>query len=96
MTATELKKIRKSWGMKQSQFALMLGVNARTYQDWEQGRFPVPASVQAHVKTIEKLKTIYASWNDFATPLAGTEEFDEVIDKHESLWDQLFPELCRL
>lgn len=96
ITPIELKRIRASWKMDQSQFAGLLGANVRTYQDWEQKRFPVPATVQAHIKTIERLRTIYEAWDAFATPLAGTEEFDRQIDEHEKLWDQLFPELCRL
>lgn len=96
ITASDLKQIRTNWKMDQSQFAGLLGANVRTYQDWEQGRFPVPATVQAHIRTIEKLKTIYEAWDKFATPLAGTEEFDHQIDDFEKLWDQLFPELCRL
>ena len=96
ITASDLKQIRTNWKMNQAQFAALLKANLRTYQDWEQGRFSVPPAIQAHVLTTVKLKQIYEAWDAFATPLAGTEEFDRQIDEHEKLWDQLFPELCRL
>jgi putative transcriptional regulator len=35
---TDAAKARHSVGMTQEQFAVLLGVSARTLQDWEQGR----------------------------------------------------------
>lgn len=96
ITATELKEIRASWKMSQAAFAQLLGVNPRTYEGWESGRFAVPGTVQKHVETIQKLRRIYEAWDQFATPLSGTEEFDAAIDDQEKLWDELFPELSRL
>jgi len=33
-----VSKIRKTTGLSQSRFAVLLGVSLRTLQDWEQGR----------------------------------------------------------
>lgn len=96
ITAEQLKQIRAEWGVNQADFARLLGANLRTYQGWESERFGVPTVVAQHVATIQKLRQIYEAWDKFATPLAGTEEFDEAVDDHEKLWDQLFPELDRL
>lgn len=96
ITAEKLKQIGESWGLTQSQFAELLGANLRTFQDWAQGRHSIPAPIQKHVQTIQKLREIYESWDKIATPLSGTEEFDGQIDDHEKLWDKHFPELNRL
>lgn len=95
MTATDLKQIRAAWKMNQAAFAELLGVNLRTYQGWEQGR-AIPGAVAEHAKTIQKLRQIYEAWDQFATPLAATEEFDAAVDDQEKLWGELFPELTRL
>lgn len=95
MTPAELKRIRASWKMNQAAFAQLLGVNLRTFQGYEQGR-QIPPTISKHVETIQKLRRIYEAWDKFATPLAGTEEFDAAIDDQEKLWDELFPELNRL
>jgi len=96
MTPVELKRIRADWKMSQAAFAELLGVNARTYQAWEAGRYAVPGTVRKHVQTIKNLRQIYSAWDKIATPLSGTEEFDAAIDDHEKLWGELFPELNRL
>jgi putative transcriptional regulator len=36
--APEIKMIRKSLNVSQSEFAMMIGVSVRTLQNWEQGR----------------------------------------------------------
>jgi putative transcriptional regulator len=36
--APEIKMVRKSLNVSQSEFALMIGVSVRTLQNWEQGR----------------------------------------------------------
>lgn len=95
ITAEQLKQIRAEWGINQADFARLLGANLRTYQGWEAGR-AIPTTVAQHVATIQKLRQIYEAWDRFATPLAGTEEFDEAVDDHEKLWGRLFPELDRL
>ena len=38
MNAPEIKKIRETLHVSQSEFALMIGVSVRTLQNWEQGR----------------------------------------------------------
>lgn len=98
MTPSQLKKIRCAWGLTQAQFATMLSVSVHTYRRWEMtgaSAVQMPAPVAAHVETIGKMKAIYAHWDKIATPLAGTEELGGVIDDHEKLWAQLFPELKR-
>ena len=93
--ATTLKQIRAAWKMSQSAFAELLGVSLRSYQGWEQGR-KIPGTISRHAGTIQKLRQIYEAWDQFATPLAGTEEFDAAVDAQEKLWSELFPELNRL
>lgn len=95
ITAQQLKEIRASWKMSQAAFAQLLSVNLRTFQGYEQGR-QIPPTISKHVETIQKLRVLYSAWDRFATPLAGTEEFDEAVDDHEKLWGRLFPELDRL
>lgn len=36
--ATDAKEIRRSLGLSQSEFALLIGVSVATLQNWEQGR----------------------------------------------------------
>ncbi len=38
MHAPDIKAVRSSLKMSQSEFALMIGVSVRTLQNWEQGR----------------------------------------------------------
>jgi len=38
MNAIDVRRIRAELGLSQSEFADLLGVSARTVQDWEQGR----------------------------------------------------------
>jgi len=95
LTPEKLKKIREGWGMTQAEFAELLGANLRTYQGWESGRFDVPGPVAEHIRTIQSLKKIYAHWDQIASPLAGMEEFDAIVDDHEKLWGKLFPMLKR-
>lgn len=38
MKANDVKRIRASLELSQSQFAELLGVSVRTVQDWEQGK----------------------------------------------------------
>lgn len=96
LTPLELREIAAQWGLSQAQFAELLGANPRTFQDWVQGRRPIPNTVKLHVATIQKLRLLYKAWDQFATPLAATEEFDQAVDAHEKLWSELFPELNRL
>lgn len=94
INASTLVQIRSEWQMSQSEFAKLLNVSVRTYQGWEVGR-TIPAQVQAHVRSIGNLRLIYQHWDKIATPLAGTEEFDGIVDSHEKLWAELFPALKR-
>lgn len=98
ITPDKLKAIRNDWGMTQAQFAELLNVPKDTYRRWEsvgESAVLIPVPVAAHVRTIQNLKKLYADWDRIATPLAGTEEFDAVIDDHEKLWGRLFPLLRR-
>jgi len=49
--APEIKMIRKSLNVSQSEFAMMIGVSVRTLQNWEQGRRKPegPAKALLHV-----------------------------------------------
>jgi DNA-binding transcriptional regulator YiaG len=48
MTPDNLKKIRLTWSLTQSQLSTLMGVPLRTYQGWEGGR-QVPAWVNKMV-----------------------------------------------
>ncbi len=98
ITPDKLKQIRTAWDMTQAEFAEMLSVSKHTYRRWEgvgESAVLIPAPVAAHIRTLQSLKKLYADWDRLATPLAGTEEFDAVIDGHEKLWTKLFPLLRR-
>ena len=65
MTWEELKDWRESLvkkrgtrikGYSQSDIARELGVPVRTYQNWEQGRSPVPSWVEIHPFVTKKRK----------------------------------------
>lgn len=60
--ADALKQARVEWGLTQSAFAELLGVNLRTYQGYEQGR-AIPDVVRKHVETIRKLRLNESSAN---------------------------------
>jgi putative transcriptional regulator len=49
--APEIKMIRKSLNVSQSEFAMMIGISVRTLQNWEQGRRKPegPAKALLHV-----------------------------------------------
>ena len=49
--APEIKMVRKTLSVSQSEFAMMIGVSVRTLQNWEQGRRKPegPAKALLHV-----------------------------------------------
>jgi DNA-binding transcriptional regulator YiaG len=42
MSGSEVRKMRKSWGLKQIELAHLLGYNPRVMNDIERGRKPLP------------------------------------------------------
>lgn len=48
MSAAEIRRMRKSWGMTQEELAALLGVARETVSRWENGReMPIPSLVRA-------------------------------------------------
>lgn len=57
MTITETKKIRKSMGLSQKEFAEKLGFAKTTICNWETGLFsPSPSAIKQLIKFCEKNK----------------------------------------
>ncbi len=52
MTADELKRARKRLGLKQTEFALQLGVHPMTLSRWERGAVQIPAPVAKLIKLL--------------------------------------------
>jgi putative transcriptional regulator len=50
----DVKRIRNKLNVSQSQFALMIGVNVATLQNWEQGRREPEGPAKALLKVVEK------------------------------------------
>lgn len=50
----DVKRIRNQLNVSQSQFALMIGVNRATLQNWEQGRREPEGPARALLKVVEK------------------------------------------
>ena len=50
----DVKRIRNKLHVSQSQFALMIGVNRATLQNWEQGRREPEGPAKALLKVVEK------------------------------------------
>jgi len=50
----DIKKVRKLLHVSQSEFALMIGVSARTLQNWEQGRRKPEGPAKALLKVASK------------------------------------------
>lgn len=46
--------IRRKSGLSQSQFAALIGVNLRTFQNWEQGRTRPTGPARALLRIVEK------------------------------------------
>ena len=56
MTGQELKQARKTLGNTQKEMAFVVGANLRSYQDWEQGRYPVPRMLAVLAKRLVEAK----------------------------------------
>ena len=54
MHAPDIKAVRNSMGMSQSEFALMIGVSARTLQNWEQGRRKPEGPAKALLRVVAR------------------------------------------
>ncbi len=50
----DIKKIRRSLHISQSEFALMIGVSPRTLQNWEQGRREPEGPAKALLRVASK------------------------------------------
>jgi putative transcriptional regulator len=49
-----VRAIRRKSGLSQSQFAVLIGVNLRTLQNWEQGRTRSTGPARALLRIVEK------------------------------------------
>jgi putative transcriptional regulator len=49
-----VRAIRRKSGLSQSQFAALIGVNLRTFQNWEQGRTRPTGPARALLRIVEK------------------------------------------
>ena len=49
-----VRAIRRKSGLSQSQFAVLIGVNLRTLQNWEQGRTRPTGTARALLRIVEK------------------------------------------
>jgi len=54
MTVPDVKAIRDSFGMSQSQLATFLHVSPKTLQNWEQGRRTPSGATQTLLRVMEK------------------------------------------
>jgi len=52
--APDVKLIRERLGLSQSRFAAMIGVSARTLQNWEQGRREPEGPAKALLRVVER------------------------------------------
>jgi putative transcriptional regulator len=52
--APEIKMVRKSLNVSQSEFAMMIGVSLRTLQNWEQGRRKPEGPAKALLRVASK------------------------------------------
>ena len=50
----DVKGIRERLGLSQARFAALMGVSARTLQNWEQGRREPEGPAKALLKVVEK------------------------------------------
>lgn len=50
----DVKTIRERLGLSQSRFAALMGVSARTLQNWEQGRREPEGPAKALLRVVEK------------------------------------------
>lgn len=53
MTADELKEWRYRMGWTQTEAAAALNTSVRTYQGWEQGRYPAPGLIDVACRELE-------------------------------------------
>jgi len=51
---TDVRALRKTLGLSQSDFAALFGFNVRSLQDWEQGRRRPEISIRAYLAVIQR------------------------------------------
>ena len=61
MTPKELKKLRASTGLTQSQFAKALQISVRTLQNWEIGKHEIGSTAALYVAHMVKCKKLDVS-----------------------------------
>jgi putative transcriptional regulator len=59
-----VRAVREKSGLSQTEFAMVYGFNARTLQQWEQGRAKPETAVLAYLRVIERdPKAVQAALN---------------------------------
>lgn len=48
------REVRERFGLTQEQFAALIGVPTATYQNWEQGRTPLPSGIRALLDILDR------------------------------------------
>jgi len=51
---TDVRKLRETLGLSQSDFAALFGFNVRSLQDWEQGRRRPEIPIRAYLAVIQR------------------------------------------
>lgn len=54
LDAPDVKEIRESFSLSQSEFAAMLGISVKTLQNWEQGRRTPPGPARVLLQVAER------------------------------------------
>jgi DNA-binding transcriptional regulator YiaG len=52
MTASELKKLRRSKKLSRRELGQLLAASPRTVEGWEQGRDPIPQAKQKFIRLV--------------------------------------------
>ena len=58
MPPQQLKQARQALGLTQAEIAALMGRDTRTWQYWEAGKYPIPASSQKLLEFLLKEKGI--------------------------------------
>lgn len=57
----EVKRIRDSMGLSQTQFAMRFGIKLSTLRKWEQGKRQPDSAALTYLRVIEKIPEVVAS-----------------------------------